>query len=424
MQDEMSPPDVGTLSPRLRRVIGELRADSPSLSIRMLDALRRSIPEYRTLSTSVAQDVYRVGVKNAELWYDALLIGDKPSDDDLRWIGRFSQRRHSQEVSLVAVLQAYRIGARVYLDALLSHVGAHKMLSTEVLFHVSPFLLYYNDLLGRTVSDAYFIDRSDVLGSNELLHARLCAAVFDPTEAGATAFDAAAGELGIDTGWPHVGVALKLASVSGKFAPHVPERITDLIAAEGLRDGVPTSMTLHRGHLLLWLPANLGEAHDECERRLASHAMHLLKQCPYAIAAGVGARSVGAAGWRSSAEQAITSIELGRRLRPRDSVYRYSEFAFDSLVRQSHEMSTIFEEMIARISTEGPLLETLEAYFEHRQSHKAAAAALGIHRNTLVHRLDRIETLLGAPLDDMALVSRLYLALRQRKLMRDAPPAH
>jgi DNA-binding protein Fis len=390
----------------------------------MLDALRRSIPEYRSLSVSVAQDVYRDGVKNAELWYDALLIGDKPSDDDLRWIRRFSQRRHSQEVSLVAVLQAYRVGARVYLDALLSHVSTHRALGTEVLFHVSPFLLYYNDLLGRTVSDAYFEERSNAVNSTELRHARLCAAVFDPTDAGTKAFDAASGELGIDMSWPHVAVAMKLASVSGKLASHVPERIAGLMATDGLADCAPASMTLHRGHLLLWLPVTAGETPEECEQRLASHATHLLKRCNHAVAAGVGALGIGGAGWRSSAEQAITSIELGRRLRPRDSVYRYSEFAFDSLVRQSHEMSTIFEEMIARISNEGPLLETLEAYFEHRQSHKAAAAALGIHRNTLVHRLDRIETLLGARFDDMALVSRLYLALRQRKLMSDAPPAH
>ena len=104
------------------------------------------------------------------------------------------------------------------------------------------------------------------------------------------------------------------------------------------------------------------------------------------------------------------------------SEIRAAAAAFDTLVRQSQELSTICEEMIGRIASEGALLDTLEAYFEHRQSHKAAAAALGIHRNTLVHRLDRIETLLGARFDDMGWVSRLYLALRQRQLARGLPP--
>jgi carbohydrate diacid regulator len=327
-------------------------------------------------------------------------------------------------VSLIAVLQAYRIGARVYMDALLSHVDAQKALSSEVLFHVSPFLLYYNDLLGRTVSDAYFLERSQVADSIELLHAKLCAAVFDPSAAGSVAFGHAADALGVDVERAHVAVALKLVSDAAKFAPHAAEHAADLIAAAGLADCVPTSMAVHRGHLLLWMPVDMAEADEERERRLGSRALQLLKQCRNASAAGIGSRSVGAAGWRSSAEQAMASIELGRRLRPRDSVYRHSEFAFDTLVRQSHEMSTIFEDMIRRLATEGPLLETLEAYFDHRQNHKAAAAALGIHRNTLVHRLDRVETLLGARFDDMALVSRLYLALRQRKLMGIMPPGH
>ena len=114
---------------------------------------------------------------------------------------------------------------------------------------------------------------------------------------------------------------------------------------------------------------------------------------------------------------------MGQRLRRNDASFCYSEFALDTLMRQSTEVSALCNEMIAALAAEPPLLETLESYFDHRQNHKATAAALGIHRNTLLHRLAHIESLLGARLDDMAWLSRMYLALRQRRLGRGTHPS-
>jgi sugar diacid utilization regulator len=54
----------------------------------------------------------------------------------------------------------------------------------------------------------------------------------------------------------------------------------------------------------------------------------------------------------------------------------------------------------------------LEAYFERRQHRKATAAALDIHPNTLNHRFERIENLLGGRLDDIGWLAKLHTALR------------
>lgn len=72
--ERMSLPAMEPLSLGLRGLVRELRRDSPNLSTRMLDTLRGSIPEYGALGQALAHDVYRVGLRNAELWYDALLI--------------------------------------------------------------------------------------------------------------------------------------------------------------------------------------------------------------------------------------------------------------------------------------------------------------------------------------------------------------
>jgi carbohydrate diacid regulator len=423
MQERMSLPDTDPLSSRLRRLVQRLRDDSPDLSSRMLGTLRSTIPEYGSLSDALARDVYHVGVKNAQLWYDALLISGKPCDDDLQWIGRFSQRRHAQELSLASLLQAYRIGTRIYMDALLTRVREHPALNDEVLFRVSPFLLYYSDLLSRTVSDAYLAEHTHEMPWQERMHAELCAAVFDPVRP--TAFDDATAALGIAADRPHVALALRLAA---PVTPALRAALADQ-AAEMLRPGAassscgaaaPIAMALYRDHWLAWLPVIAGEAADARERRLGEQAQRLLKQCGHAAAAGLGLPAAGAQGWRDSAEQAMAAIELGRRLHAGGTSYRYSEFALDTLMHQSPEMSMLCGEMLDGIAAEPALLETLETYFQQRQNHKAAAAALGIHRNTLLHRMARIETLLGASFDDMGWLARLYLALRQRQLGRGA----
>ena len=62
------------------------------------------------------------------------------------------------------------------------------------------------------------------------------------------------------------------------------------------------------------------------------------------------------------------------------------------------------------------LLETLEAYLA-TGSVKDAAAALNLHRHTVLYRLDKLKELLGGDLDVPANRLRLQLALDLRKLL-------
>ena len=64
----------------------------------------------------------------------------------------------------------------------------------------------------------------------------------------------------------------------------------------------------------------------------------------------------------------------------------------------------------------GQLLETLEAYLV-RGSVKDAAAALGLHRHTVLYRLDKLRELLGGDLEIPATRLRLQFALEIRKLL-------
>jgi len=60
------------------------------------------------------------------------------------------------------------------------------------------------------------------------------------------------------------------------------------------------------------------------------------------------------------------------------------------------------------------LLGTVAAYLRHRGHWEEAARELGVHRNSLRHRMAVTERLIGTGLDDPDTAAHLWLALRRR----------
>ncbi|MEZ0075399.1 PucR family transcriptional regulator ligand-binding domain-containing protein [Planotetraspora sp. GP83] len=61
-----------------------------------------------------------------------------------------------------------------------------------------------------------------------------------------------------------------------------------------------------------------------------------------------------------------------------------------------------------------PLIEGLTAYLRHRGQWEQASRSLGVHRNTLRHRLERCRAVLGLDVDDPDVSAELWLLLRRR----------
>jgi purine catabolism regulator len=70
------------------------------------------------------------------------------------------------------------------------------------------------------------------------------------------------------------------------------------------------------------------------------------------------------------------------------------------------------------------LVETLRAYFDANASPKDAAERLGVHRNTVLYRLDRIANLTGYDLGDSETRLRLQLALAMHTIKRSRSDPH
>lgn len=413
---------VGKLSAPLRAIVEAQLAKTDTIVQRAMMAMRAAIPEYAHIEDgSIQLDVQQSVAHNVRMWFNALLSGHPPSDKELEPLISFGRRRVHQGLSLQSLLQAFRTGSRVLWDVLLEEAGSNEEIHRELLFKVSPYILFHFDLMGRTIGQAHAEEQQKRARWRDRLQHELCGVIFSHPD-DAESFREHTLALGLDANATHLAVALRLAA-------HPRERITPEAGLDKMmasasrvigmqRDGV--LHTLRNGHVLLWVPLPAGEPASEAERRLAALAETLPLAAQDIIAVGIGLPDSGARGWRRSAEQALRALDLGLRLEPTRAVHRYLEVALDDALSSSDNVVRFFESLMERLAPEPHLLKTLQAFFEFRQHRKAVAGALNIHPNTLSYRLERIETLLGAQLDDIGWLARLHAALRLRHISHPA----
>ena len=70
------------------------------------------------------------------------------------------------------------------------------------------------------------------------------------------------------------------------------------------------------------------------------------------------------------------------------------------------------------------LVRTLDAFLQANGNKEAMAGLLHLRRRSVYYRLERIEQVLGASLDEPDRRARLYVAMRARELLNDAPGSH
>lgn len=401
------------LSRPLRKYIERLAADTQSQVVRMMAAEREAIGRYASIRDQhLAQDVQEVTAAHARVWYQSLLAGRMPGAAELEPFAEAGRRRVHQGFDLPSLLHAVRLAAMVLWNTLLNATRENPAVRNELLFKVSPFLLQHFDLFSQALSRGFIGEGQQRARWRERLQNELCDLLFSRPD-DLPRFRELARALDLDAAAAHAALALRL-----ERGPAAQEEAAD---AEALLQkaapllGIAASAmvtTFRYGLLLLWLPAQHGEPLVTQEQHLAQQAARLTGARLGVSAVGIGLPAAGPAGWRESAEQALQALELGRSLGLSEPVQRYAGLALDDAVRGSRGVTRYLASLLERLAAEPALMETLDAFFRHRQHRKACAGELGIHINTLAYRLDRIETLLGAQLDDPSWLARLHAAVR------------
>lgn len=405
------------LSSRLREVVAAIVADTPAVARRVTQMIVDTIPDYTASGDqALRSDLEQSVTLNAELWYGCLLEAKPLTAEQLAAVQDFARNRVHQGVSLAGLLRAYRVGSRGLWAELLEAAAADPSLHEELLFKISPYLLWHFDVVAQTVARAYLDESHQQARWRERLRSELWSLLRHRPDDLET-FRHHAEALGLDAFAPHCAVALDLTRL-----PDLPlrreeavDRLVTMVARSLGVERHALMRVLHRVHLVFWVGVPHGDSPLDTERRLREQAARIAQASGMVRRAGVGLPGSGPGGWKQSADQALRAIEIGARLDGEATVHAYAEMALDDAVSGAENVLRYFEAVMEPLASEPQLLETLETYFRMRQHRKAVAGALGIHPNTLNYRLERIEGLLGAELASLSWLARLHIAMRLRR---------
>ena len=112
---------------------------------------------------------------------------------------------------------------------------------------------------------------------------------------------------------------------------------------------------------------------------------------------GIGNYHPGIAGLRKSYQEALSAIELGAQNWDKNRVYHIDDFGVVAPLLSGVDESNIYfsRELLEKLGENDGIIQTLESFFANNMGLTQTADELGIHRNTLVYRLDRIAETLG-----------------------------
>ena len=136
-------------------------------------------------------------------------------------------------------------------------------------------------------------------------------------------------------------------------------------------------------------------------------------------AAGAGSLHAGLDGLQRSRHEARQALTIQNRLGIATPVARFADLGVFRLLFAAEnlpEFDGFHDETLGMLvdydrQNRADLVETLRAFFDANGSPKDAARRLGVHRNTVLYRLERVETLTGYDLGDAETRLRLQLAL-------------
>ncbi|HUE67233.1 MAG TPA: helix-turn-helix domain-containing protein [Candidatus Acidoferrum sp.] len=345
------------------------------------------------------------------------------TQEELRRVAQLGilQARSSQSVE--PILAAYRIAARVAWDEILRAWRGHREAMPEAIMLVANYVFAALDQVAAEVTKTYLHAREQHMQRGTRAHARLIHALISDN------FDS---ELELQ----RQALALNTPLAAQGYVAIVSKLV--LGSRDGERGGqalaeVATSIETPRGVLVhatdpstlvvLWPVESLRDVDDARQfvNRLQDEASQRSGNIRARVRAGIGGYHPGLHGIARSYLEAQQAIETGRKLRPEATMHGHDEVIPQLVLAQNPRLAERFVThslgrlLDPKLRNRAQLMETLEAYLA-RGSVKDAASALGLHRHTVLYRLDKLKELLG-DLNVPATRLRLQLALDLQKIL-------
>lgn len=235
--------------------------------------------------------------------------------------------------------------------------------------------------------------------------------------------------LGWDLSRPLVALALDVESTAGADDRGVrlgrDTLLSDLAAAggEGLIAGRAGALMV-----ALFSPPS-GPERSEARREaivmaqgLQARAARLGRQVTLSV--GVGGCHQGVDGVRRSFQEARRALHVGRRVWGAGRIIHVDDlgvYQLLSVMRGSDELTQLLERIAPLVQYDAEhntdLVQTLDHYFECKGNVRRVSERLFAHYNTVLYRLERIEQICGADLEDARDRLNLQVALQAHKLL-------
>lgn len=385
-------------------IIESLRARMERVSRRMAIEMARTIPvadgvDGGSAFGSEVLAACREGVGTLlSLWGESR----PPSHFELQQLSRMGGRLASTGVPLDAILRAYRVAALVIWQHVIEVLRNHPEIEAQsVLTAVGP-LFDYLDAISVAVSTSYLETRERTRREQDRQYDQFFAEVLQGTADQEMVAKAAAGGTVLD--FPYQVV---VASANDTSAEATIATAWMVVGAQ---------VTLYQSNVVALVPAQVKIGTLQRLLRVAVGTDLI----PWDIAKGPMAQELPDV--PSAVRAAKDALVVGQILMPDEhlhdasKLHPYLGWLHDLVGLQSFVEATLGPILARERVRKTPLIDTLEAVLA-QGGLSEAARVLGIHRHTLLYRLERIEKLIGpwSHSDDRL---RVELALRGYRLLQ------
>jgi DNA-binding PucR family transcriptional regulator len=138
------------------------------------------------------------------------------------------------------------------------------------------------------------------------------------------------------------------------------------------------------------------------------------------VLVGSGSALPGLEGVRRSRSEATIAYRTAERIGGTAGLVRFADLGVERLLAQipaTQETHEYVTRMLGPVASDPQLLRTLEVFLERGGNKVAAAAAIPLHRSSLMYRLDKISRLLDIDLHEPERFLELWLAIRLRRII-------
>ncbi|MEV0379341.1 helix-turn-helix domain-containing protein [Nonomuraea sp. NPDC050643] len=409
------------------RILSELLNDVEALATTAVTTITEEIPAYAARGPDFHAEVWEHVVKHYRAKLAVLLEERTVTTGDITFTRRAAMRRARAGVPLADYINAFRIGQRVFWEAVVERAG-RTYAGREAALELAAPLMRYSDFASTHTANAYmefqqYAAAEAVRESRDLIETLLAGGA--PTRGRELAAAQAHG-LGPDARTPLLVVIAVLAGppVSTAIGPDRGADARHAACAAIARTGGNGTRTLSvvRQSEIVAIPVlGPGTGPEELCDRL-QEVLRSLAAEGIRLAMGISTVSAGTAHIPQAYQEARAVLDFvpeegGVAALPRITPFQYLALKADDTAR--HLVDPRITSLLAEDRARGGVLTaTIRAFAAADLNLRAAADTLQIHPNTAQYRLRRIQERTGRSLRSINDLVELLVAIA----LQDARP--